>query len=471
MNDTRKTQYRWLFLASRCFKLLARLHVIIACAVLGCAFRWFRWFLRLEPRVVHGIAPLHSLRQSVLADRSVGTLATSLVLYAKQSNVYDLTTEREFDFVVASSQQDAFDKYWKCLAMILVKADIWHSSFTPIWPCNYYRLNKLIFQLMRLCGVRIIAYSYGTDGAGRDRCRDRFDWIGEIQKDYPTWDLLEHYRLTKKVISLFCKYSDLIICQDGSIRRFLPRQDVYCKTIPVDTDSLKPVAAHVSSSCPLIIHAPNHRNVKGTRFLLESLTKIREAGISFELKLVEGVPRTEAIEIYKTADIIADQFVMGAYGVFALECLALGKPVLTYLDHDHLSNPVYNLPVVNTNRWNMDLVLACLLLVPDLRARLSAAGREAVVQYQSLAAIGELQKVMYDHVWWKRPLELESTRHFGSERCVRAFTENPMEADFWPIEVADLMQGIHIACERMGFREWVTDAANPVSTSLPSGRR
>ncbi len=135
---------------------------------------------------------------------------------------------------------------------------------------------------------------------------------------------------------------------DGSVRRFLPRNDIYCKTIPVDTASLKPDPHFSGNQVPIICHAPNHRHVKGTQFLLDALGILREVGFQFELRVVERVARPEAIELYKTSDIIADQFIMGAYGVFALECLALGKPVMTYLDHDALCSPVFNLPILNT---------------------------------------------------------------------------------------------------------------------------
>ena len=61
---------------------------------------------------------------------------------------------------------------------------------------------------------------------------------------------------------------------------------------------------------------------KGTQFLLDSLEQLRTIGIPFELCLVERVDRVKAIELYRSADIVADQFVMGAYGVFALETIA-----------------------------------------------------------------------------------------------------------------------------------------------------
>ncbi len=214
-----------------------------------------------------------------------------------------------------------------------------------------------------------------------------------MQQDYPDWDLVEWGTATRASVRVFSKYADLVNVMDGTFRRFLSRQDICCKTIPVDTQVLAPPVVAATHAVPVLVHAPNHRNVKGTAFLLDSLEDLRKVGIAFDLRMVENTDRLEAIEIYRQADIIADQFVIGAFGVFALECLALGKPVLTYLDHEHLCNPLFNLPIVNSNRFNLTRVLAVLLKVPELRTRLGAAGRDAAVKYQSLEAIGELNKI------------------------------------------------------------------------------
>ena len=208
--------------------------------------------------------------------------------------------------------------------------------------------------------------------------------------------------------------------------------------------------------------------MKGTQFLLDALEQLRTIGIRFELCLVERVDRVKAIELYRSGDIVADQFVMGAYGVFALECLALGKPVLTYLDHDHLSNPVFNLPVVNTNRWNLTVVLAVLLQVPELRERLAQAGREAVVRYQSHEAIGEINNILYQHLWYGKKLDLSGTPHFSSERSCRSFSEDPADPQFWPVDVEGLQSGIANAVKlvRTGLKEIALKA--PTSSAQQS---
>ena len=57
-------------------------------------------------------------------------------------------------------------------------------------------------------------------------------------------------------------------------------------------------------------------------------------GLDADLDIVEGLHHAEAFERYREADIVVDQLNAGWYGVFAIECLALGKPVVTFLHEE-----------------------------------------------------------------------------------------------------------------------------------------
>ena len=56
-------------------------------------------------------------------------------------------------------------------------------------------------------------------------------------------------------------------------------------------------------------------------------------GLDADLEIVEGLHHDEAFERFRNADIVVDQLNAGWYGLFAIECMALGKPVVTFL-HD-----------------------------------------------------------------------------------------------------------------------------------------
>ena len=51
-----------------------------------------------------------------------------------------------------------------------------------------------------------------------------------------------------------------------------------------------------------------------------------------DLDVVHGVPHEEAVHRFKQADVVVDQMHYIWHGVFAIESMAYGKPVVTSLD-------------------------------------------------------------------------------------------------------------------------------------------
>jgi hypothetical protein len=276
----------------------------------------------------------------------------------------------------------------------------------------------------------------------------RYGWPERAQLDYPQWDLTANREVVEERVALFTRFAHFFMAGDSLYEPLLPRVDLSLHTVPVDVESLAP-GEPVVRTVPVIVHAPNHRNVKGTAYLVDAVAQLQRLGIAFELRLIEGVPRHEALGMYVDADIIADQFIMGAFGIFALEGMALGKPVLTYLDEVHLQRRLYSHPLVNTTPENLIEVLAALHAVPELRSRLGKASRASVVRYQSFDALAQVWTRVYRHVWWGEPLELESTPPFDPARPSRSLSEDPSRAEFWPARVDDLMTRIAEAVSRV----------------------
>lgn len=80
-----------------------------------------------------------------------------------------------------------------------------------------------------------------------------------------------------------------------------------------------------------IVHAPNHRAFKGSDFLIQAVSELNHEGHNIELVLVENIPNHEALKLYKTADLIFDQCLIGFYGYFALTAMALGKAIMCFI--------------------------------------------------------------------------------------------------------------------------------------------
>ncbi len=52
---------------------------------------------------------------------------------------------------------------------------------------------------------------------------------------------------------------------------------------------------------------------------------------NIRFEIIENKPNKEAIEIYKKADIVIDQVLVGWYGAFAVEVMKMGKPVAVFI--------------------------------------------------------------------------------------------------------------------------------------------
>lgn len=422
-------------------------HVAAAWAV-GIVIRLARRLARRPPRIWHGITPLHATAWMVQAERRAGFPSVSVTIHTRATR-YALVREQDFDRVFEAEAGRWDDAHWLALVDLLRHADIWNAYYDSLFFHDSERgKNVLAFRLIRAAGIRIVVQPHGGDLLCTGCYSSRYGWPERAQLDYPEWDLASQRDVVRTRVDLFTRFADMVLAGDALYEQVLPRFDLSFHTVPVDTQTLVPHELPPRAA-PVVIHAPNHRHVKGTEFLIEAIERLKQRGFDFELRLIEGVPRHEALQLYADADIIADQFIMGAFGIFALEGMALGKPVLTYLDEEHLRRPVYSHPLINTTPERIAEVLAVLHAVPELRARVGAASRASVEKYQSFDAVADVWTRIYRHVWWGEPLHLESTAPFDPTRTARVSTEDPAEAAFWPVPVSDLMPQIETVLRRI----------------------
>lgn len=73
------------------------------------------------------------------------------------------------------------------------------------------------------------------------------------------------------------------------------------------------------------------KNIKGSRFILEAVEKLKADGFDVDYVHLQGLHSSEMRFHQVKADIIVDQLIYGWFGSTAVEGLALGKPVICYL--------------------------------------------------------------------------------------------------------------------------------------------
>jgi glycosyltransferase involved in cell wall biosynthesis len=147
-------------------------------------------------------------------------------------------------------------------------------------------------------------------------------------------------------------------------------------------------------SRPVILHAPSSRRRKGTEEVIAACE-----GLDAELVLVEGLHHSEAFERYREADIVVDQLNAGWYGLFAIECMALGKPVVTFLRDEAVQATEKALgervPIVRATKDDLRTRLEPLVASAAERRRIGAESRAYVERVHDLERVADRLLALY----------------------------------------------------------------------------
>jgi hypothetical protein len=250
---------------------------------------------------------------------------------------------------------------WRAFLRLLPRYDVFHfySSVTLV-P------KSLQFRLLHATGKKGVYQYLGSDIRGKTREQLAYGLAADAE-----------------IVSSY----DAI--------RWVPDADVILPGI--ELAKIAPAIPSVDTKRPLILHAPSSRRRKGTESVVAAVQ-----GLDADLRIVEGLTHDEAFELYREADIVVDQLNAGWYGVFAIECLALGKPVVTFL-HDEAvrrTEEAYGVEVPLVSATAETLRERLLPLVEDaaLRHRIGAASRAYAERLHDVGAIAGELVALYERV-------------------------------------------------------------------------
>jgi Glycosyl transferases group 1 len=229
---------------------------------------------------------------------------------------------------------------WQALARYLPKTDIFHFYFGQTLVPKVFQ-----FPILKATRKKCVMHFLGDDIRGK----------------------------TPEELA-YGKRADRQIVGSYAATRWVPEAVV----VPpgLDLTEYEPVPP-VERERPLVVHAPSNLEKKGTRFVVEACEQL-----PVELDVVHGVPHEEAVDRFKRADIVVDQMHYLWHGVFAIESMAYGKPVVTSLDQTAVRQTEeafgIEVPIVSAKPDNLVEKLRPLVESFDERRRLGEAGRAYV---------------------------------------------------------------------------------------------
>jgi glycosyltransferase involved in cell wall biosynthesis len=338
--------------------------------------------------------------------------------------------------VVITARGD-FDLYPEELLERNRLSERWHPYVPFVWALRHGDVFLMYFDggflrstplewrelsLLRLAGKKLIVVPYGGDIAVPGH-------LGRIEApllaDYP--DLPKAADLIKRRILYLSRFADVSVrnTQPG----FQPWFNVlWGKQLGIDTDLWIDQGSGSSADGRdgevTVVHAPNHRAIKGTAHLERAVEELRNEGVLIKLQILEKRANTEVRAAVAAADIVADQFLL-SYALFAIEGMASGKPVLSNMSQvpDWFRDTVQMraCPIVNSSPATVKEDLRRLVADPDLRRELGRAGREFVIRYHSYEPIARRWDAIVQFAWAGRPLPEElaapATGHQGVASC------------------------------------------------------
>lgn len=132
---------------------------------------------------------------------------------------------------------------------------------------------------------------------------------------------------------------------------------------------------------PRVLHAPTRGELKGTPLIEPTTRALHDEGL-IEYLPRSGVPSDQMPDLYRSIDIVLEQFRLGIYSTTAIEAMAAGRVVVGYLRdqvRDHVrSVSGLEVPVVQATPDTLEAVLRDIVARPDHYRELAARGPEFV---------------------------------------------------------------------------------------------
>ncbi|MBN2712356.1 MAG: hypothetical protein JXR97_08020 [Planctomycetes bacterium] len=258
---------------------------------------------------------------------------------------------------------------YKAFCSVRKKYDVYHFNFGrslfthrllswfPHIDLPFYGEGRPLFVTYNGCDARM---------AAETRRRRKFSACHPNQCTYGPCQAEREDHIKQAAIQKMALYVEHMWAVNPDLLRYLPPEKASFLPYAVDMEALPVRSPSFDCSSLRVLHAPTNRGIKGTDFVLAAAEKVADKpDCRMELILVEGLTHQQALARYAEADLVVDQLLVGWYGGLAVEVMAMGKPVITYLHEDDLSY----LPVAFREQAREALILATPETLPNVLER------------------------------------------------------------------------------------------------------
>lgn len=371
-------------------RLLYNLVIIPLHLVLIVPFLIIAWMSRFSTRPIDvGIGP-DTLINNVYHKKAVLECGYSAETFVFQSNYIT----REFDICCGPGVLIRFFAPYVFFLRALFRYKVLMMYFTggSLRSKKILRWFEPIFY--KAANVKTVLMPFGTDVQAMQRSSNLY-FKHAMTKDYP--ELAPLYNATQRRVDRWTQRADWIISGCEWVDYMHHWDTLLLSHICIDLQSIPANGAPRTSGTFKILHAPNHLAQKGTAALMKACEDLKQEGLDLELVVLRKVPNTEVRQAIQNADLVADQFVIGWYAMFAIEAMAMKKPVLCYLRNDLIdlyrrANLIAEdeIPILNTSLPQIASSIKWAYQNRNALKRLGEKGREFVGKHHSVQRMSQV---------------------------------------------------------------------------------
>ena len=145
-----------------------------------------------------------------------------------------------------------------------------------------------------------------------------------------------------------------------------------------------------------VLYAPSNSWIKGGPKVDQVLQGMSDRG-QVEYQRITGIPANEMPSRVKKADIVIDQFALGAYGTMAVQAMAAGKVVVGHVAPWVRDRIPAEVPIIESSVDQLEEVILNLVSNEELRREVGANGERFVTEFHNGSYSGAVLKS------WIRP--------------------------------------------------------------------
>ncbi len=338
---------------------------------------------------------------------SIGANAYNLAVGERKNGVS--STVMIDDPTMYSSQADIILKYNKNKYLSMIQKilfciknsnrfDVIHYSWgSMLIQARKYKLFGLDLRYFKKKGKIIAVTFQGSDARQARYSVDNYDTTFYTERDAFEQKGDDERKASR--IQFYDDNADLIYAINPDLLNVLPDRAKFRPYTKLQPEEWVPHYSNYDKEKTVILHAPTKRHVKGTDYIINAVERLKLEGYNLEFLLLENIPNDEVIECYKRADLVIDQLLVGWYGGFAVECMALGKPVMCYIresDMKHIPAQMdKDLPIIRVKKETLYEKLKDVLDNKESLATIAHRSRKFVEEWHDPKKIA--QEIIADY--------------------------------------------------------------------------